>query len=95
MMMLVCFKLNDENPDFINELKSLGNWSNRIDGAWLVETTISPRQARDLLGAKMKDGERLFVARITENWAGRNMGAGFPEWIQRRSFDGKGPAKVN
>lgn len=86
MMMLVCFKLEGENPEFFNELKSLGNWSNRLEDAWLIETTINPRQVRDLLGAKMKDGERLFVARITTNWAGRNMGQGFPEWVQRRNF---------
>ena len=86
MMMLVCFKLTQDNPEFLAELKSLGNWSNRIDGAWILETKINPRQVRDLLGAKMKDGDRLFVARITEAWAGRNMGQGFPEWIQRREF---------
>lgn len=86
MMMLICFSLTEDNPDFVQELKSLGNWSNRLDGAWLLETTISPRQVRDLLGAKMKPGDRLFVARITRNWAGRGMGDGFPEWLQRRDF---------
>lgn len=86
MVMLVTFTLQDENPAFIEELKGLGNWSNRIDGAWLLETPLSPRKVRDLLGEKMKDGDRLFVARISRNWAGRGMGQGFPEWVQRREF---------
>ncbi|MCB9797627.1 MAG: hypothetical protein H6741_33475 [Alphaproteobacteria bacterium] len=86
MMMLVTFTLTEENPEFIEELKALGNWSNRIDGAWLLETSVGPRQVRDLLGQKMKEGDRLFVARITQSWAGRGMGQGFPEWMGRRDF---------
>ncbi|MCB9741911.1 MAG: hypothetical protein H6741_23415 [Alphaproteobacteria bacterium] len=80
------FKLTEDNPEFIEELKAMGNWSNRVDNAWLLETSISPRQVRDLLGQKMKDGDRLFVARITQNWAGRGMGQGFPDWMGRRDF---------
>ena len=38
-----------------------------------------------MLGEKMPD-QRLFVARVSENWAGRNMGNGFPEWLKGRKF---------
>ena len=31
-------------------------------------------------------GDRIFVAEIKKNWAGRGMGEGFPEWMQRRKF---------
>ena len=68
-------------------IKTLGNWSNRIGGAWLLETPLGPRKVRDMLGAKMNPGDRLFVARITQNWAGRGMGEGFPAWMERRTFD--------
>jgi len=84
MVMLVCFQLDGENKPFRQALESMGNWSNRIPGAWLLETSLSPRQVRDLLGQHMGSGERLFVARITQNWAGRGMGEGFPEWLGRR-----------
>ena len=87
MMMLVTFKLEAENAAFIDALKSLGNWSNRIEGAWLLETNLSPRQVRDLLGTHMGPTDRIFVARITQNWAGRGMGQGFPDWMGRRKFE--------
>ena len=89
MMMLVTFQFanGEENAAFTEELSALGNWSNRIGGAWLLETPLGPRKVRDMLGAKMNPGDRLFVARITQNWAGRGMGEGFPTWMERRKFE--------
>lgn len=89
MMLLVCFQLSDENQPFIDALKAMGNWSNRVEGSWLLETNLTPRQVRDLLGQHMKPQDRLFVARITQNWAGRGMGEGFPEWMGRRKGFGE------
>lgn len=85
MVLLVSFQLSKENPAFEGALKSMGNWSNRIQGGWVLETRLSPRQVRDLLGQHMAPEDRLFVARITQNWAGRGMGPGFPEWMNRRT----------
>ena len=85
MMLMVTWEPGKESEDFVNELKSLGNWSNRVPGAWILDTPLAPPKVRDLLAAKMP-GERLFVARITQNWAGRNMGTQFPEWMKRRQF---------
>lgn len=85
MMMLVCFHLQGENPAFHEALRALGNWSNRIPGAWLLESSLSPRKVRDLLGQHMQPGDRLFVARIGRNWAGRGMGEAFPQWMERRT----------
>ena len=88
MVMLVSFHLSEENENFTEALKALGNWSNRVPSAWVLETGLSPRQVRDLLGGHMKPGDRIFVAEIEKNWAGRGMGEGFPEWMQRRRFRG-------
>ena len=87
MVLLVCFNLTKENPAFENALKSLGNWSNRIAAGWILETRLSPRQVRDNLGQHMATGDRLFVARVTQDWAGRGLGAGFPEWMGRRVWE--------
>ncbi|NOY25793.1 MAG: hypothetical protein GXP62_07950, partial [Oligoflexia bacterium] len=53
---------------------------------WMVETNTSARRIRDHLKQSLGDRDRLFVARISRNWAGRNMGEGFPEWMSRRDF---------
>jgi hypothetical protein len=77
------------------EIKQLGNWSNRLGDTWFLECpTLGARQIRDLLRQHLDNGDaakgrpfdRLFVARISRNWAGANMGQGFPEWIGRRDF---------
>lgn len=88
MVMLVCFHLSEENPGFTEALKSLGNWSNRIPSAWILESNLGPRQVRDVLGSHMKAGDRLFVAEVGRNWSGRGMGQGFPEWMGRRQGQG-------
>ena len=92
MMYLVVLDLNArpaaEYPDLERAIKALGNWSNRLKGAWIVEARMNASQIRDLLKPHIVAGQdRVFVARITKNWAGTNMGEGFPEWLKRRNFD--------
>jgi len=68
-------------------IKTMGNWSNRLDSGWLLEVNgRGARGIRDHLKQFLGEEDRMFVARISRNWAGRNMGGGFPEWMQRREF---------
>ena len=71
-----------------SEIKALGNWSNRLGDTWLLQTKLNARQVRDLVKQHIPEGsvDKVFVARISRNWAGFNMGAGFPEWIARQDF---------
>ena len=90
MMFMLSYQLRSEDPAALEKLeaaiKKLGNWSQRIPGLWLVESKTNAPQIRDYLKGFMGGTDQLFVARISKNWAGRNMGDGFPEWIQRRDF---------
>jgi hypothetical protein len=97
MMYMIALELNarpaDQYPDLDAALKALGNWSNRIRGTWLVESRMSASQIRDLIKPALVTGkDRVFVARISRNWAGMGMGEGFPEWLNRRTFDASAPA---
>lgn len=92
MMYLIVLELNarapGEYPELERAIKALGNWSNRLKGAWIVESRFSAAQVRDLLKPHVVAGQdRLFVARFTQNWAGTNMGTGFQEWMNRRTFE--------
>ena len=91
MMFLIVLDLRSNDPLVRKRIeaavKTLGNWSNRLTNTWLLETkTESARSLRDKLGQFTTETDRLFIARVSKNWAGRNMGAGFPEWLQRREF---------
>jgi hypothetical protein len=92
MMFLIVLELNGrpatEYPDLERAIKALGNWSNRLKGAWIVEARLNATQIRDLLKPHLVAGQdRVFVARMSQHWAGTNMGQGFPEWMGRRNFD--------
>jgi len=77
-------------------VKALGNWSSRIPNTWLLETRLNAAQIRDRLKQFVSDenGDRIFIARISQNWAGRNMGPNFPEWLKRREFGTFAPAQT-
>ncbi len=93
MMFLICYgpgNATDTNTQAALDagIKSLGNWSNRIENQWFLECNMNAANIRDRLKQFLNDeaGDKLFVARMSKNWAGRNMGAGFPEWLKRRNF---------
>ena len=90
MMYMLSFQLRTDDPAAREKvetaIKRLGNWSRRLPDLWLVESRSSAPQIRDFLKQQMGAQDALFVARISKNWAGRNMGAGFPEWMKRRDF---------
>lgn len=90
-MYLIMLELNarpaDQYPDLEKAIKALGNWSNRMRGLWLVETRFNAAQIRDLLKPSLVAGQdKLFVTRMTTNWAGTAMGEGFQDWMNRRKF---------
>jgi len=90
MMFIITYDVQDNDPIIVERtaaaIKTMGNWSNRLPGCWLLETETSARRIRDHLRQFLGERDRLFVARISRNWAGRNMGQGFPEWVGRREF---------
>ena len=92
MMYLLCYE-QIEDDEITRErlsaaIKSTGHWSNRIGEMWLIQPhrTLSAGQLRDHFKQFINDRDRLFVARISQNWAGRNMGQGFADWVGRREF---------
>ena len=94
MMYIIVLELNarpaDQYPDLERALKALGNWSNRVRGAWFVESRFSASVIRDLLKPHVDPAkDKLFVTRMGQNWAGTGMGPGFQDWMNRRSFVAK------
>ena len=71
----------------VNAIQALGPWSDRMDRVWLVESKLSASRIRTLLKPHVANNERIFVGQFSNNWAGYNMGQGFPDWIGRRDFD--------
>lgn len=89
-MYFVALTLKGPESDYVNlrnAIEALGPWSNRMPACWLVESRLSARKIRDLLKPHLGPGDRLFVGQFGHNWAGTQMGAGFPEWMGRRAFE--------
>ena len=75
---------------FQSAVKMIGNWSNTLSNqhVWLAASRLNAGQIRDQLKPFINadKGDRLFVARIAQNWAGTNMGTQFPDWLKRQEF---------
>lgn len=76
----------EQYENFLNAVTSLGPWSDRLGNTWLVESKLSASRIRTLLKPHVQTGDRVFVGQFTQNWAGFNMGANFPEWAKRRDY---------
>ena len=57
-----------------------------FDGVWMLQTNLNAGNIRDVLRGNLEPGDRIFVARISQNWAGINMGDKFPDWLKGRDF---------
>ena len=86
---------NSRNMQIDGAIKSMGNWSDRLDNTWILETkTQNAITIRNQLKQFIPEGgDKLFVARISSHWAGRNMGRGFPDWLKKRDFGSFAPPK--
>ena len=90
MMYMISYHLRSDDAvsreNLENAVKKLGNWSRRMPTVWLVESRANAPQIRDFLKQHLGPQDALFIARISKNWAGRNLGDGFAEWMKRRDF---------
>ena len=93
MMFMITFrsrlaeKKDETNSKIDAAISALGpKSSNFFDGVWMLQSNLNAANIRDLLRANLEPGDRIFVARISQNWAGINMGDKFPEWLKGRNF---------
>ena len=93
MMFMITYRSNTpegkeetvENLD--SAIKALGPKSSGFfEDVWMLQSNLGAVNIRDVLRANLKPGDRIFVARVSQNWAGINMGDKFPDWLKSRSF---------
>jgi hypothetical protein len=75
-----------EYQNFIQTLQSLGPWAHRMVNHYIVETSLTPVQVRDILKPHLKPGDRLFVGEMIQNWAATGVPEEFGAWMKRRNF---------
>lgn len=66
--LFIGYDLNKQKnyPDLIAEIKGLGSsWWHHLESTWLVVTTKSPAQARDILAKHLDGDDELLVIEVT------------------------------
>lgn len=79
------------NTTVSTTLRNIGTidvWANQMsqNGVWIVSSRLNASQIRDAIKPYVAQNDRVFVARISRNWAGMNMGQAFAEWMPKQEF---------
>jgi hypothetical protein len=61
-------------------------WAHIEKSVWLVDTVSDAGTVRDTLMAYIHEGDALFVARLTGNWASYGLSTEIVEWLKNRTF---------
>ena len=93
MMFMITFrsrleeKKQETNEKLNTAISALGPKSaGFFDGVWMLQSNLNAANIRDVLRSNLEPGDRIFIARISQNWAGINMGDKFPDWLKGRDF---------
>ena len=62
-------------------IKTNYTWCKGLESVWLLDTTYTVAQIRDALKNLIDDNDKLFVVRITREWASLNYYCG--DWLNK------------
>lgn len=83
---LVAFEIENElqRQEFINKIKSLGDWARVLSNAYIVRSSNKTAVAiRNSLQVDIKDSDRLFVVDIEDSsWAANNLPVEVNKWLK-------------
>ena len=83
---LVVFEIENElqRQEFINKIKSLGDWARVLSNAYIVRSSNKTAVAiRNSLQVDIKDSDRLFVVDIEDSsWAANNLPVEVNKWLK-------------
>ena len=68
--------------DFYDTLKKhYPEWQHPMENSWLIKTDDTAEQINEVLRPKLYDGDSIFIAEITDNYAGW-MGRSAWKWLK-------------
>lgn len=85
MVYFVAYDLRkpDRNyEDLIKELKSFGTWWHQTGSVWIIVTSKTTVEVRDYLKQFIDTNDKLFVSRISNNWAATGFSEQEYNWIK-------------
>lgn len=81
---------HDKPEDYnrvIEGLKSLyGIWCHLEKSVWIISTSQDAAQVRDALKAFLYTSDKLFVGKLSGNWASFNLTQEQSNWLKQRQF---------
>jgi hypothetical protein len=81
---MVSYDLKVKNKDNQELRKAIEEYENihLHESLWIIDTQQEPSDVRDNLKSHLKDGDKLFVCRLRQNWASQSAGAKNVDWLK-------------
>lgn len=83
---LIGYDLNRPGQNY-NELfeaiKAIGSWWHCLDSTWLVKSTLTAAQIRDIISPHMDGNDRLLVAAMSGEAAWVGFSQDCSEWLKK------------
>lgn len=73
-------------PEYIrlfNTIKTAKFWAKPLQSVWLVKTTLSSAQIRDVLIKVIDVNDKIMVIEVTNNWAAFGLPKEVIDWMQQ------------
>jgi hypothetical protein len=63
-------------------IEAMGTWWHCLGSVWLVQTSLTSAQVRDILRPHMDANDSLLVAGLNGNWATLGIGGECADWLR-------------
>jgi hypothetical protein len=65
------------------KIEAFGNWCHAAESTWIVSSTLSDLQIRDLLTPVLDGNDKLIVTELTGSWASWGLDAERTDWLKK------------
>ncbi len=82
---IISYDLNKPGQDYSSlyeEIKTLGSWWHNLDSTWVVDSSLSAKQIRDRLWAKMDNNDAILVVKSAGEGAWNGFDDSASKWLK-------------
>jgi autonomous glycyl radical cofactor GrcA len=76
--------IEDKNYEaIIEKIKSLGSWAKPLESFWLLDSSKSASEIRDLLQTVVDQDDKIIVIQLGDYWATNNISKEVTKWMKK------------
>ena len=70
-----------------DKIKTYSKWAHILESVWLVESSQEAKKIRENISSITDNDDKIFVCRLSGDWATVNIGKEYTDWLKNRTFN--------